>query len=333
MSSTPGGQPPNGPGRRLPGQPGGQAGRPASPHEEPTRAQPAVPSYGEQPGQQPGQGQQQPGQGQPSYGQGQQPGYGQPGQGQQSGYGQPGQGQQSGYGQPGQSGYGQPGQGQQPGYGQQGQGGYGQQAGQQYGQPGYGQQQGYGQPAYGSGAASSVATKASGIGKILGWVLLAVAVVAIIGSIGKWGTVSLSGEGQSIDVSVTGIGKVSAHSDNPLIQAQLDRRGTDSVANDDDTKDGWITLIAAAVVGVFGLLRALGKIRLPAAIIGILGGLVVAGVGIYDYFDLQSNGDDMKTQMGSGTTVDVAAGWGLWLVILAGIVMVVVSATAVLKRD
>ncbi|WP_052596264.1 hypothetical protein [Luteipulveratus mongoliensis] len=305
MSSTPGGQPPYGQGQPGHGQPG----------------------HG---GQQPGQGQpsygQQPGQGQPSYGQpsyGQQPGQGQPSYGQQPGQGQPSYGQQPGQGQPSygqQPGQGQPPYGQQPGYGQ----------GQQ---PAYGQQPGYGQPqGYGAHGSAPVAQAANSIGKILGWVLLAVAVLAIIGSIGKWGVVSVSGEGQSVDISVTGIGKVSAHSDNPLIQANIDKQGTDQIAGDDDTKDGWVTLIVALIVGVFGALLALGKIKLPASIVGILGGLIVTGIGIYDYFDLQSNGDDIKSQA-QGSTVEVSAGWGLWLVIVAGLAMIAISAVTLAKRD
>lgn len=114
-------------------------GQPGHNHDQPGQQ----PGYGQQQGQpgqqgqgqsgqQPGSGQQQgqPGQQQPGYGQhpgqhpGEQPGYGQPGQ--QPGYGQQ-PGQQSGYGQPGQ----QPGYGQQPGgYGQQ-PSGYGQPGGQQ----------------------------------------------------------------------------------------------------------------------------------------------------------------------------------------------------------
>ncbi|WP_050671561.1 hypothetical protein [Luteipulveratus halotolerans] len=312
MSSTPGGQPPHGQGpggaRRLPGQGGQQPDRaPASPHEEPTRAQPVVPTEPQQ--HQQGQPQQ------PSYGQQGQPSYGQQ------------QGQQPSYGQPQQPSYGQ------QGYGQQAQQGYGQQA--SYGQgaqPGYGQQQGYGQAAYAGGAAP-VATKASGIGKILGWVLLAVAVLAIIGSVVTWAKVSMSGDGLSVDVSITGLGNTSAHSDNPLVQAQIDKQGTDSITGEDEAKQGWFTLIAAIVVAVVALLRGLGKIRLPAAIVGVIGGLIVAGVGIYNYFDIQSDGDDIKAQVGPGGTVDVSTGWGLWLVIIAGIAMLAVSIASLLKRD
>ena len=134
LAEQAGGEAPQNPGERQPGeQPGqGQRGEQAG----------NQPGQGQQPGQQPGQGQpgeqagNQPGQGQQ---QGQQPGQGQPGEqaGNQPGQGQQ-QGQQPGQGQRGEQAGNQPGQGQQQGQ-QPGQGQPGEQAGNQ---PGQGQQQG-----------------------------------------------------------------------------------------------------------------------------------------------------------------------------------------------
>lgn len=303
MSSTPGGQPPHGQGARLPGQ-GNQRPQGQPPQGQPPQGQP---SYGQQPQQ-----------GQPSYGQQppqapQQPSYGQqpPPQPQP----QPQQPQAPAYGQQ------PPAQGQPPDYGQ---------SQSQYGAPqaGYGQQpQQYGQP---HGAAPlQGAPKASGLAKILGWALLAAGLLAIIGSIGPWATVDINAGVIKATASVSGLGKVS--SDNADLQRSIDEGGST-----DTSTDGWITLVLGAIVLAFGVLRGLGKLPTPAAIVGVVGGLIITGVGLYDYFDIKDEADKAKdaaaSQGGNAAAFEMGAAWGLWLVILAGLAILAISIAGLLKR-
>ena len=184
----------NPPGGYGGGYPPGGGGPPyGQPPGQPGYAPQGQPGYGQQPGQQPGFGQQQPGyppQGQPGYGQqGGTPGFtpqgGTPGFGpqgapaQQPGFGpqaqQPGFGQQGqpGFGQPGQSGYGQP----QPGFGQAGQPAFG-----QPGQPGFA-------PMGTPSGAPIQATKApkKGMIKVIAAIVVGLLVVSSLAILGWWG--------------------------------------------------------------------------------------------------------------------------------------------------
>jgi hypothetical protein len=291
-----------------------------------------------------------PGHGQPHQPQhgGQQPGYGQPGQpslGQ--GYGQAGQ-QQPGYGQP------QPQQpqygGQQPGYGQPQQQAYGQQP--QYGgqQPAYGQQP-YGQQHYGGGFQPAGAPVAvSGGAKGIGWALLLACVAVIVGSVVTWASFEMTSSGgnvpgvpgQSLEVSVSGIGKCSSPNsqvaeacNNP---EQASQQAGSPMTEADEMKDGWVTLGFALVVGVLALIRGIGKVPMLGAIGGAIGGLIITGIGLYDYFDISDQASDMEQQSSSGVPgapsfeASLSAGWGLYLVIVAGIAMIVLGVIGAVKR-
>lgn len=308
---------PGGPGNGQPNQPGpyGGQGQPGQ-QGRPSLGQ----GYGQGGGQQPGHGQQP----QPGYGQQPPPGYGQPPQQ----YG----GQQPGYGQPGQQ-YGQPPQQQQPYAGQQ--------------QP-YGGQAGYGQPQYGYQPAG-VAAPVGGGAKAVGWMLLLAAVLVVIGSVVTWASFEMNSSGssvpgvpnQSVEFSMSGLGNYSS-SNSQLEESLNNPEQTSSqgapVSEDDTTKDGWITLAFGVLVGVFALVRGIGKVPMLGALGGAIGGLIIAGIGLYDYFDLQDKAGDLEDQASSGVPgapsieASLSAGWGLYLVILGGIVMVVLGVIGAVKR-
>lgn len=308
---------------------------------------PGGPGHGQnQPGPY-GQGQGQPGQqGRPSlgqgYGQGQQPQHG--GQGQQ---GRPSLGQGYGQQQPPQQYGGQ--QAQQPQYGQPQQG-YGQQPPQQYGQP---QHQAYGQQQFGGyQPAGATSTAVSGASKAIGWVLLLACVLAIVGSVTTWAKAEFKVSGdvpgvqsRSMDISMTGLGKCSSSDSQAEDSCNGDSSSSTqqspafgSSTDEDTTKDGWITLIVGVIVAAFAVVRGLGKVPMVGAIGALLGGLIVAGVGLYDYFDLRGDAGDLEDQVrssgSSGLNIEasLSAGFGLYLVILAGILMVVLGVVGAVKR-
>ncbi|WP_211206457.1 hypothetical protein [Demetria terragena] len=299
-----------------------------------------------------------PQQGQPNpYGEQGRPSLGQ-GFGQNSGQGQQGYGQQPPYGQPPQQGYGQ-----QPPYGQQPQQGYGQQPsyGQQppYGQQpqqGYGQQQQYGlQPAYGQSYGVIGTNKVSGGSKFVGWALLLMCVLAIIGSVVTWATLESTVSGSSVpgvestftgSVSMTGIGNQSVDAEcsgtlPPSLQTICDNpdqameNGTGPAAEQDEVKDGYYIIVIAVIVGLLALVRALGKVPTLGAIGGAVGGLLIAGVGILNYIDITDEADKLSNAPSlPGASVDQAlsVGWGLYLVTAVGVFMLLLGVVGLVKR-
>lgn len=190
-----------------------------------------------------------------------------------------------------------------PSAGQQPQQPYGQQPygqpQQQYGHPmqPYGQQP-YGAPTYPGATPKAPLSQAS---RTIGWISVAIGVLAIIGCFGAWISVDLGGFGH---ISMNGYGQVS---------------GTVS-ESPDDVKDGVLVTVFAVVVIVVGLLRGLGKIALAAAITILVMGVFTAATAIYDASDVSSN---------TGANV----GWGLWLCLVASIGMVGVGIAGIIKRQ
>ncbi|MBC9957878.1 hypothetical protein [Yimella sp. cx-51] len=347
---------------KLPPQGGqqqsGQHGQQGNPQGQGGQGQPG---YGQQPGHQGGYGQP-----------GHQGGYGQPGQaGQQGGYGQqPGQygqprppygGQQGGAPQGGQSYGGQqgaPGYQQQPGqsYGtQQGQyggpqGGYGHQPGQQ---GGYGQQPGQygGQPGYSGGSTTST-RPASGLGRILAIAALVGALLAIGGSFAPWIKMNVTGEdnGTSMYVNYTksGIGSESVDSNDPSITEEefkksMDssgsRTGSSSTSSDDAATDGWVVIFGALVVIAGAVLAFLKKVRI-GGIVAAVGGLIALGVGVYDYFDISDAVDEankglaaLSAMSGGKSSIELSVGWGIYPVILGGLLALGAGIFAAVKGD
>lgn len=298
-----------------------QQGNPQQPNQgAPQGNQPQQGQYGNQYGQQPQQygqqppqqygGQQPPPPNRAPYGAGQPP-YGAPQQRQPpQGYGQgPGQGYGPGYA-----------QGQQQPQQYSGQQQYGAAPGQWGGQPGFGQQ------AY-AGAPGASTGRPGGLGKTLGWVLVALGLLAIVGCFGPWAKVDANiPMFGNIHITANGLGGTS---DN---MPSSSSSGSSDTSN--DIKDGWVVLVAALGVIVVGLLRGLGKLPKPAAWGAAVLGLVIAGIGIYDWSDVSDKAQTAKDQMeaaASGVSVSAGAGWGLYLVLLMGIGIVVAGVLSALR--
>jgi hypothetical protein len=201
--------------------------------------------------------------------------------------------------------YGQPPPGQQP-YPTQ----YPQQPYQQPQQPYQGQPypQQYGgypqQPGYAPATKEPIDSTA----RMIGWVIAATGVLVAIAAFLTWGTVEAFG--QSFDVNgVTG----------------------SDIPNDDDAKDGILTLILAIPVIGFAVVRGIGQLSLTAAIIGTVAGALVTLIAIVDIDDIAS----LEDQFGPGAAaagVEASVGIGLWLTLAGGIAMALVSIFGIVKR-
>jgi hypothetical protein len=193
-----------------------------------------------------------------------------------------------------------PGQyGQPPPYGQQQQpypGPYPQQPGQQY--PGYQQYPAYPQPA----AKEPIDSTA----RMLGWIIAGTGLLVAIAAFLTWGTIDAFGG--SFDINgVTG----------------------SDVPGDDETKDGVLTLILAIPVVGFAVVRGIGHLSLTAAIIGTVAGALIVLIAIVDMADITSTGDDLP---GGGAGIDASIGIGLWLTLVGGLAMALVSIVGIIKR-
>ena len=302
--------------------------------------------YAGQPGHQQGPPPQQPGYGAPG---GQPPAYGQPQQpyGSDQGYQRPPQqaaGQQPYGGQPGYQ-QGPPQQGQQPYAGgpghQQGpppqQPGYGAPGGQPpaYGQPAgqrqpYGGQPGYQQGGFGAAGYPGVQQKqtapVSGAAKSIGWAILVVCIVAIIGSFGTWLTEQLNlGALGSYHLSMNGFGHISS-----------DFPASANSSQDGSAHDGMVVTVAAVIVGIVAVMRGFGKAVVPSSILSLIAGLITLGVSIYDIIDIGNKSDELQAKISegatSGATASMSTGWGLWLVLITGILLVVLGIAGIVKR-
>lgn len=226
------------------------------------------------------------------------PGQPDPNQGPQQPYGQsPQYGQQQPYGQ---QPYGQPQYGQQPPYGQQ----------QPYAQPQpYGQQQPYGQPqpygvqAYPAGA-NPPELPVAPIVNTIGWVIVGAAVVTLIAAFLPWVTTDILGQKESF----SGFG-----------------------SEEYGAKDGVITLTLALVAGVVAVFRGLNKnqsaVHLAAAITATVCGALVLLVAMADIGDISSTNDDF-----AGGGFEISVGFGLYLTLLGGLVLLGVGVWGIAKR-
>lgn len=240
-----------------------------------------------------------------------------------------------------------------PGQGPQGGAGHGQpqQAYGGQGQQGYGQQPTYGQQYAGQQTAQR---PASGMGKMLGWVLAAVAALALLGSFGTWMSFSFEAPGvPGSGGSMSGIGSLSA--DDPRAQQQLDQ---DSSSGDSEqtfglisksngaTLDGWIVIALALGAIAVGVLMGLGRRGKLFPAVGLGLGLVALLVGLLNFFDVRDAAGQLESQMNqleqqqnnSGIpmpmpdiNVEMGAGWGLWLVLLSALAMIAVGAAGLVK--
>src|SRR5262245_3337588 len=191
----------------------------------------------------------------------------------------------------------------------------------QYGQPQpYGQQQPYpapypqqpGQQQYpgypqGPGYPQTAAKEPiDATARMLGWIIAGTGVLVAIAAFLTWGTVE--GFGQSFDINgVTG----------------------SDVPGDNEARDGILTLILAIAVIGFAVVRAFGQLSLTAAIVGAVGGALIVLIAIVDMVDISNTGDDLP---GAGAGIEASIGIGLWLTLVGGLAMAMVSIFGIVKR-
>ena len=218
-------------------------------------------------------------------------------------------------GQPGQQ-FGQPAYGSYPS---------GPQQGQPYGQPPM--QQGYqapfhGQPQQGGSSWQPVGPSGMGggekpgLGRLAAWVALGCALLALVGVFGTWVHAVIDAGFGSSESSSNGIGMISSSSGESR--------------SDGDVKDGWFVLIFALIVGALAVLRALGKLKRPFMWAGTALGVIGAGICLYDWIDLSRKVSEVKDTLGA--SIDIGAGWGLYLSLFACLALAASSALSALKE-
>lgn len=279
----------------------------------------------------------------------QQPPQGQPGPGYGGPHGQQPQGnpppQQPPYGQPG---YGRPayGQGQPQQPGNQGYAGPPQQFQQPYQQQPYGGQQFQQQP-YGAPPAAGP----SPLPKVLGWLMALFAVVAIACCFGPWASAKVSSNVLPISASMSvnafnhascsGPGDA-CDSDSSSDGGSSSSTSATSATSDEDGSlwEGWVIAAIGAVVIVLGVLRGLGKraLSVPAAVAGAVGGLAVVGLTIYRWSWVHDKAGEAKDQLkasGDMGSIDFhfGSGWGLWLTLVAGVLLLLAGVGGLVKRQ
>jgi hypothetical protein len=98
--------------------------------------------------------------------------------------------------------------------------------------------------------------------------------------------------------------------------------------------DGLLTLILAVVVIGFAVARGFGALSLTAAIIGVVTGTLVTLIAIADSVTddpIQVEGPNGNT-VSLGDHIEWSTGIGLWLTLVAGVAMVLVSTVGIVKR-
>lgn len=160
-----------------------------------------------------------------------------------------------------------------------------------------------------------------GLGKTLGWGLVAASLLAIIGVFGTWMWVKLdAGTLGNFNASTNGIGMKSSNIPN-----------SSSAGDDNKITDGWFVLIPAIIALALGVLRALGKIRKPVMWAGAALGGIATAVAVYDYFDVRDKLDEAKQGANGLAGFSAGSGWGLTLCIIAGLLMLITSVISALR--
>lgn len=265
----------------------------------------------------------------------QQPAYGSPvpDNNQPQQYGQSGQPQQYGQPQP----YGQqPQQYSQPAYDAQQQYAQPQQYGQQPQQYGQQPQQYGGQPygAAGYGQQAAAKTPVSSLARVGALGAALASVLAIVGSVLNWFTATLNipllAKGD-IGVTANGVGAVGVTLPN---NSAILRQFADNVTSDGGITTGWIMIVVAVVVLALSALTLLGKLPLPGAIAAIAGGLIILGLAIYKITQISTFLDTNKLKdAGVELTATYTPGVGLWVALVAGILMAAAGVLGLLRRS
>ena len=115
-----------------------------------------------------------------------------------------------------------------------------------------------------------------------------------------------------------------------FVEAALDAQG-ESLSG--IGRDGNLTIVLAIVAAAMGGIRLAGKAPKGAPITGIVAGVLITLIAIYDIGDVGSVSDALAQESGGGlygTMLDlqVSVGIGLWLTLIAGIAVVITSILA-----
>jgi hypothetical protein len=99
---------------------------------------------------------------------------------------------------------------------------------------------------------------------------------------------------------------------------------------------GYLTIVLAAVVLGFAITRGCGALPLTAAIIGVVMGSLIALIGLAGLavddpvtFTDKVTGEEVE---GLGAGIDWNVGIGVWLTLVSGAAMLVVSVVGLVKR-
>lgn len=174
----------------------------------------------------------------------------------------------------------------------------------------YGQQPGYAAP-------GTAPAQSGGGGLVPGGALAIVGgVIAIVGVFLSWANVSLSvtsGEfSQSYDMTISGLGKYT---------------GAPGGAETDSAFDGYV-VIAAGIIALIGGLLAISTKNAVGAILALIGGVVAAGLAVFDLSRIGNYEDEARAfaaslPAGVDLRVSASTGIGLWIVIVGGAVALI----------
>ncbi|HWC23132.1 MAG TPA: hypothetical protein VG502_12605 [Flexivirga sp.] len=220
---------------------------------------------------------------------------------------------------------------------------------QQFGQPPHAQQpyqqQPYGQQPYGAPAATGPSSRS----KLVGWLMALFAVIAIACCFGPWAEAKVSSTMMPISASMSvnafnhtscsGPGDACDESDSD--SSSTSATGISSDDEDGSIWEGWVIAVIGAAVIVLGVLRGLGKraLSIPAAVAGAVGGLVVVGVTVYRWSWIHDKAgeanDELNASGGMAGSIDFhfGSGWGLWLTLVAGVLLLLAGVGGLVKRQ
>ncbi len=159
--------------------------------------------------------------------------------------------------------------------------------------------------------------------RVIGAISAVIALLAIVASFGPWFTSDVSSSFGSAHLSMNGFGHLSPSSLNDSADM-----------SNAPAHHGMIIVIVAALVALAAVPRiALGAknavASLGAAAAATVGGIVILVLALIDRADLQ---DKTSSTGGSPFATTVATGWGLWLALVAGALLILAGIAGLIKR-